>query len=147
MTASAHHHPSPTNRPYGKRGAAERWLGVFAACNGFVAVAMGAFAAHAARRWLEPPALELLRTGALYEMFHALAILATASVASKASAQRLFLASQLAFAVGILLFSGSLYVLAFTGHSLWGAMTPFGGVAFLVGWLLLAVGLWYFHNK
>lgn len=146
MNSASTSHTATLSPGAGKIGATERWLALFAALNGFVAVALGAFAAHAARRWLDPPAIELLRTGALYEMFHALAMLAGVGVAPRLPRPRILLGSQIAFAMGIVLFSGSLYLLAFTGQSLWGAVTPLGGVAFLVGWLLMAWGFWRYEN-
>lgn len=108
------------------------------AVSGFVAVAAGAFGAHALRSRLSPEMLQVFETGARYQMYHALALLLTAYLCGTPPhpagvwAGRLFLA-------GTVLFSGSLYVLALTGISSFGAVTPFGGVAFLAGWICLAV--------
>lgn len=105
---------------------------------GFLAVAAGAFAAHGLRPHLAPDALALFETAARYQMYHALALLAVALLAGRARARALTVAGT-AFLAGIVLFSGSLYALALTGwHSL-GAVTPFGGLAFLVGWAALAL--------
>lgn len=111
------------------------WL-LIAAINGFLAVAAGAFGAHGLQGKLDPHSLEVFETGARYQMYHALAIglaaLATRG-ASVASAQ----AAAIFFLVGIVLFSGSLYVIALTGTRAFGIVTPFGGLAFLVGWATL----------
>ena len=100
-----------------------------AALAGFACVAFGAFAAHGVS---DPRAQELLRTGALYGFVHALATLATGALAPRARlAPALFLA-------GVLLFSGSLWAMALGAPRWLGAVTPFGGLSFLAGWLALA---------
>lgn len=104
-----------------------------AAISGFVAVAAGAFAAHGVS---DPTAKELLRTGSTYEMAHALATLLCAALAG-AGMPRARLAAPW-FLGGSLLFSGSLYALALGAPRMVGAITPFGGLAFLVGWAALA---------
>lgn len=110
---------------------------------------MGAFAAHGLRARLSAPALELVHTAAQYEALHSLAILAVAALAhawghdSRAAGRGHWLrCAAAAFAIGIVLFSGSLYLLALTGQRWLGAITPFGGVAFLVGWGLVAMAGW-----
>lgn len=112
------------------------WL-VVAAVNGFVAVAFGAFAAHGLTGKIEPHALQTFETGARYHMYHALAI-GLAAIAGRGAAAPLANLAAWFFLVGIVLFSGSLYLLAVTGVRLIGIVTPFGGVAFLIGWALLA---------
>lgn len=119
------------------------WI-ITAAVNGFIAVAAGAFAAHALNKKMSPDGLRIFETAVRYQMYHALALLAVAWVASRGAgaAPGVGTAATVAgwaFAVGILLFSGSLYALCLTGISKLGAITPFGGVAFLVGWVALAV--------
>lgn len=104
-----------------------------AAISGFLAVAFGAFAAHGAK---DARAVELLHTGSLYQMTHALAVLGWLAV-RKAGAKTGATTPAL-FLVGTLLFSGSLYALAFGAPRLLGMVTPFGGLCFLAGWLLLA---------
>lgn len=104
-----------------------------AALSGFVSVAVGAFAAHGVH---EARPVELLKTGALYEMTHALAVFAAFAVA-RASGRSGGLAAGL-FLFGSLVFSGTLYAMAFGGPRILGAITPIGGVAFLAGWLVLA---------
>ena len=106
---------------------------------GVVGVALGAFGAHGLRARLTPDMLAVFETGVRYHMYHALAILGVASVAERLQASRLVLASGWFFLAGIVLFSGSLYLLAVTGVRVLGAITPFGGVAFLLGWGCLAL--------
>lgn len=104
-----------------------------AALSGFVSVAVGAFAAHGVH---ETRPAELLKTGALYEMTHALAVFAAFAVA-RVTGRSGGLAAGL-FLLGTLVFSGTLYAMAFGGPRILGAITPIGGVAFLAGWLALA---------
>ena len=106
---------------------------------GFVAVAAGAFGAHALRARLEPDLLAVFETGARYQMYHALALLGVALAAARNPAPALQWAGWL-FAAGILIFSGSLYVLALSGVRWLGAITPIGGLCFLGGWIALALG-------
>jgi len=105
-----------------------------AAFLGFSGVALGAFGAHGLRDRVSPAMLEVYRTGVLYHLIHALAVLAIAL-----GAPRLRRPSVIAglFAGGIAVFSGSLYLLALTGITTLGAITPIGGLAFLAGWALL----------
>jgi uncharacterized membrane protein YgdD (TMEM256/DUF423 family) len=103
-----------------------------AAISGFVAVAAGAFAAHGVS---DPTAKELLRTGSTYELAHALAILACAALAT--AMPRAVFAPPL-FLGGAVLFCGSLYALALGAPRIVGAITPFGGLALLAGWAVLA---------
>ena len=103
------------------------------AINAAVAVAAGAFAAHGLRERLEARALEVFETGARYHMYHALGMIAAGLVAARAPGW--------VFQAGIALFSGSLYALALTDVKALGAITPIGGVAFLVGWIWLAVAV------
>lgn len=112
------------------------WLAV-AAVNGFLAVAFGAFAAHGLSGRLDAHALQIFETGARYHMYHALA-LGLAAIALRVTPSSIGQAACAAFLVGIVLFSGSLYALSLTGLRWLGAITPFGGLAFLVGWALLA---------
>ena len=109
------------------------WL-LIAAVNGFISVAAGAFGAHGLQGRLDPHALTVFETGARYQMYHALAI-GIAAVSSRNIATNIACAS---FLAGIILFSGSLYLLALTGVRAFGFVTPFGGLAFLLGWLALA---------
>lgn len=107
----------------------------------FLAVAAGAFAAHALRARLAPDLLAVFETGARYQMYHSLALLAVAWYLSEHPGPQ-GLAAGWAFVAGIVVFSGSLYLLALTGTRWLGAITPLGGVAFLAGWVLLAWAAW-----
>ena len=109
---------------------------------GGLAVAAGAFGAHALRAHLTPDLLAVFETGARYQMYHALALCLVGIVRSAPVPQRLTAAAGWCFVFGILLFSGSLYLLALTGTTWWGAVTPLGGVAFLIGWGCLAAAAW-----
>jgi len=115
------------------------WITV-AAVNGFIAVAVGAFAAHGLSERLEPKALGWIETAARYEAVHALALLGVAILAGRAAAPSWSLSlSAWTFAVGMALFSGSLYLMGLFGWRWLGAATPLGGLAFLIGWVLLAI--------
>jgi uncharacterized membrane protein YgdD (TMEM256/DUF423 family) len=102
-----------------------------------VAVALGAFAAHGLRSRISPEALATFETGARYHMYHALALLAVAWAATRWPGAAVSAAGWL-FVAGTVLFSGSLYLLAVTGVRALGAITPLGGLAFILGWLALA---------
>jgi uncharacterized membrane protein YgdD (TMEM256/DUF423 family) len=105
----------------------------------FIGVALGAFAAHGLKNRLDASLLATFEIGVRYQMYHALALLAVAWAYTRwpsaltASAGWLFIA-------GILVFSGTLYLLALTGSRWLGAITPLGGLAFLAGWICLAWG-------
>ena len=101
-----------------------------------IAVAAGAFGAHALRARVEPRLLEVFETGARYQMYHALALLFVAWLAERSVGSAVPVAGW-AFVLGTVLFSGSLYAMALTGRTWLGAVTPLGGVAFLVGWAAL----------
>jgi uncharacterized membrane protein YgdD (TMEM256/DUF423 family) len=105
---------------------------------GGIGVAIGAFGAHGLRGRLSPEMLAVFETGVRYHMYHALAILATAAVLPRIDGRAVLVAGW-SFMAGIVLFSGSLYALALSGVSTLGAITPLGGVAFLIGWISLAV--------
>ena len=111
---------------------------ILGAVFGALSVAAGAFGAHALRGQLEPRMLEVFETAARYQMYHALALFAAAWLYQQTQAPAAQLAGW-AFVAGILLFSGSLYAMSFTGFRGLGAITPIGGVAFMVGWAALAV--------
>jgi len=112
------------------------WL-LVAAVNGLLAVAAGAFGAHGFQARIDAHALQVFETGARYQMYHALAI-GLAAFAIRDAAAGPATAAAGFFLAGILLFSGSLYLLALTGTKLLGIITPFGGVCFLIGWGCLA---------
>jgi len=106
-----------------------------------LAVAAGAFGAHALRAKLEPRMLEVFETAVRYQMYHALALFAVAWVISRTpvGAAGAVQASGWLFIAGTLLFSGSLYAMTFTGIRALGAITPLGGVCFIAGWIALAL--------
>ena len=104
----------------------------------FLAVGLGAFGAHGLRTRLSPEMLAVFETGVRYHMFHALALLVTALVMGHMSGWLVASAGWF-FTAGIVLFSGSLYLLALTGITILGAITPLGGLAFLIGWACLAI--------
>jgi len=113
-----------------------RWLRL-GALSAFTAVALGAFGAHALKERLTPEMLAIFETGVRYQMYHALALLAVGILANRpgSTAGR----SGAGFALGTLLFSGSLYALALTGQRWLGAVTPIGGLLFLAAWLNLVL--------
>ena len=115
----------------------QRSYALAGAISGFIAVAAGAFGAHALRARLGLEMLQVFETGARYQMYHALALLAAAFLARNGDRPAAAWAARL-FLLGTVLFSGSLYALALSGISRLGLITPFGGVAFLAGWLCLA---------
>lgn len=104
------------------------------AINAGLAVAAGAFAAHGLRERLAARALEVFETAARYHMYHALAMILAALVATNGARTAGWI-----FQAGIVVFSGSLYALALTDVKVLGAITPIGGLAFLVGWAWLAI--------
>lgn len=110
-----------------------------------LSVAGGAFASHALKEKISERALEIFETGSKYQMYHALALLAIALLLSRGEvASTLLNTAGFAFIAGIVLFSGSLYALSLSGIKWLGAITPLGGVAFLIGWSCLAVAAWSF---
>lgn len=116
-----------------------RWAVLFAGLSGAIAVAMGAGAAHGLSARLGPEALGWVRTGADYQLGHSVLLAAVGLFGARG---RGYLASASLFVVGILLFCGSLYVMAFTGMRWLGAVTPIGGGAMIAGWLVLAWSGW-----
>lgn len=114
------------------------WL-LIAAASGFIAVALGAFAAHGLQGRLEPKALGWIDTGLRYQMFHAAALIGVSLLARDGTTLALQVAGW-AFAIGTLLFSGLLYAMALGAPRWFGAIVPLGGLSFLGGWLALA---WY----
>src|SRR5678815_1358701 len=107
------------------------------ALNAAIAIAAGAFAAHGLRARLDARSVEVFETAARYHMYHAFALVLAGMLANASAMRGTQLAGWL-FQAGIVLFSGSLYALALTGAKTLGAVAPFGGIAFLGGWLCLA---------
>lgn len=110
------------------------------AINALFAVAMGAFGAHGLSGQLSERMLEVFQTGVQYHMAHALGLILVGIIAAQRPPNPAIEWSGRLLLAGIVLFSGSLYVLALTGIGWLGAITPFGGTAFLLGWGLLAWG-------
>jgi uncharacterized membrane protein YgdD (TMEM256/DUF423 family) len=106
---------------------------------GFLGVAFGAFGAHALRARLSAEMLAVFETGVRYHMYHTLAVLVVAAAIGHIGSARLLTAAGWFFTAGIVLFSGSLYALALTGVGTLGAITPIGGLLFLLGWASLAL--------
>lgn len=115
----------------------ERTFLALGAISALIAVAAGAFGAHALKGRVGADALAAFETGARYQMFHALGLAAAAWAASRFSGALVGAAGWL-FVAGTVLFSGSLYLLALAGARWLGAVTPVGGAAFLAGWACLA---------
>jgi uncharacterized membrane protein YgdD (TMEM256/DUF423 family) len=111
-----------------------------AALLGAVAVALGAFAAHGLRGRLSEPLLQVFQTGVHYQFYHVLALLLVGLLLQRRESRGLRLAAML-FLLGILIFCGSLYLLALSGVHWLGAITPLGGSAFIAGWLVLAFSI------
>jgi uncharacterized membrane protein YgdD (TMEM256/DUF423 family) len=112
---------------------------ILGALNAFLSVGLGAFGAHGLEGKLEPKYLETWKTGVTYQMFHATGILIVGVLLGKLPANALLSWSGWLMVIGIILFSGSLYVLSLTKISILGAVTPLGGVAFLAAWILMIV--------
>ena len=116
----------------------ERLFIIIGAVSGAIGVAAGALGAHALRARVEPRLLEVFETGARYQMYHAIALLAAAWVVTRFPGS-LANASGWLFLAGTVLFSGSLYAMTLTGIRALGAITPLGGVCFIAGWACLAL--------
>lgn len=115
---------------------------IFGALSGALAVAMGAYGAHAGAQFLTTEATITFGKAVRYNMHHALVLLAvTLAISQWPQQEKLLHGAGLLFIVGIILFSGSLYLLALTGINL-GYITPLGGVSFICGWLCLAMAAW-----
>jgi uncharacterized membrane protein YgdD (TMEM256/DUF423 family) len=111
----------------------------FASLSGAIGVALGAFGAHALKNRLTTERLQTFETGVRYQMYHVAGLLGAAFASGQWPGSSLPVWAGWAFVVGTGLFSGSLYLLVMTEKRWLGAITPFGGVAFIVGWILLAL--------
>lgn len=116
---------------------AQRTFAAAGAISAFLSVALGAFAAHVLKEKLQPDMLAVFETGARYQMYHALAMLAVSFALTRWPSPGMAAAGWL-FLAGTVLFSGSLYALALSGVKALGAVTPLGGLCFLAGWLCFA---------
>lgn len=113
-----------------------------AAISGLLSVAFGAFGAHALRARLDSQALGVFETAVQYQFYHSLALLAVGLLMLQNPASALLRSSALLFILGIVVFSGSLYLLSLTGLRWLGAVTPLGGLGFIAGWACLAAAAW-----
>jgi len=118
-----------------------RAVTVVGALLGFLGVAFGAFGAHGLKARVSPEMLEIFKTGAHYQLVHAVVLLVLGALAPRLEPSCARWAGIL-FTAGVLVFSGSLYALVFSGNRQLGAITPLGGVLLLSGWLTLAFGAW-----
>lgn len=105
-------------------------------------VVLGAFGAHGLKTRLDPPLLAVWQTAVQYHLVHGLGMLLVGIAAGGAARYRLAVWSAALLGAGILLFSGSLYLLALTGQGALGAVAPLGGACFILGWLLFAAAAW-----
>ncbi|MDI7209310.1 DUF423 domain-containing protein [Leptospira santarosai] len=115
----------------------QRTIFILSSLSGFLGVALGAFGAHALKPILTPELLAIYETGNRYHLIHSIPPLILA-ITGYVNNSRLVWFSSILFLTGILVFSGSLYVLAIVGIRILGAITPIGGIAFLIAWGLLA---------
>ena len=111
----------------------------FGSLLGFLGVAFGAFGAHALKGRLSADMLVVFETGVRYQMYHAFAILIVAAAIGRIGDANLLVLAGWFFVAGVLLFSGSLYVLSLSGVGVLGAITPVGGLLFLIGWVCLGL--------
>ena len=116
---------------------AQIWV-VFGAVSGFLSVAFGAFGAHALSQRLDPRMLDVFRTGAQYQMYHALALIGLGLWAARYPTVSTTVPGW-CFAAGSIIFSGSLYALSISGVKWLGAITPIGGVLFMIGWISFGI--------
>src|SRR5215467_15912918 len=117
----------------------DRTFLLIGAAAGFLGVTFGAFGAHALRSRLSPEMLAVFETGVRYQMYHAFAVLIVAAGIGHIGTARLLVMAGWFFFAGVVLFSGSLYVLALTSATTLGIVTPFGGLLFLIGWACLGL--------
>jgi uncharacterized membrane protein YgdD (TMEM256/DUF423 family) len=113
---------------------------VLGAIFGFLAVAFGAFGAHAIKNRISADMLEVYKTAVQYQMYHAFALIAVALLLKFFPDSRMFTMAGYFFTAGIILFSGSLYGLSLSEIKAFGPVTPFGGLCFLTGWVMVPVG-------
>ena len=118
----------------------DRFFFIAGSISAFLGVALGAFAAHGLKTKLSPEMFNIFEVGVRYHMYHALALLAVAWASTRWPGGSITAAGWL-FLAGTIIFSGSLYLLSLTGLRWLGAITPIGGLAFLLGWLFLTWGI------
>ena len=108
---------------------------------GLLAVILGAFGAHGLEKIVDAKTLNTYQTGVEYQFYHSFALIAAGILAHLWSNHKLFRRAGVFFLLGIIIFSGSLYLYTFTGIKAFGMITPIGGLSFIVGWLLLIAGV------
>ncbi|MCR8633295.1 DUF423 domain-containing protein [Paenibacillus radicis (ex Xue et al. 2023)] len=123
-----------------------RFVAIGSIC-AFLSVAFGAFGAHMLKDVLTPGNLTVFQTGVLYQMMHSVGLIALGIAAGFMPGSKYLIRAGWFLLTGIVLFSGSLYVLSLTDIKILGAITPFGGVSFLVGWVLVAVAAFRHKQK
>lgn len=119
---------------------------VLGSLSAFAGVALGAFGAHGLKTRVTPEMLTVWQTGVLYHLIHALGLLLVGILSQLMPETAMVRNAGWAILLGTLLFSGSLYALVLTGIKPLGMITPFGGIAFLLGWLLLGVAAWQYQG-
>jgi len=119
----------------------DRLFFMLGSLSGFIAVALGAFGAHALKARLDPDLLAIFEIGVRYQLTHAFALLAVGWAQTRWPGRVLAVGGWL-FVAGSVFFSGSLYGMSLTGARWWGVITPIGGMAWLVAWLCLAWAAW-----
>lgn len=119
-----------------------KFIFLFAGLSGFLGVALGAFGAHGLRGKLDASAMHAYETAVSYQLFHTLALLVCLLLTIQLGKYWAFTYASFAFTIGILLFSGSLYLLTVFGLKVLGPVTPLGGIFLLAGWILLSLGIW-----
>ncbi len=119
-----------------------KWLLLLASLSGFTGVALGAFAAHGLRGKLPESMLNVFQTGVSYQLWHTMALIGVALLLLRSPESTLLKATGVLFALGIVLFSGSLYLLTLTGVGKLGMITPLGGMLWLIAWLCLGLAVW-----
>jgi uncharacterized membrane protein YgdD (TMEM256/DUF423 family) len=126
----------------GSPSSAARLFALLGCVLAFTGVLLGAFGTHALKAALSAEALAIWQTAQQYQSFHALALIVVAGILHNVSTSRVVAAAGWCFFIGILVFSGSLYLLSVSGVRALGAITPIGGLSFLLGWVLLTMGVW-----
>jgi len=107
-----------------------------------LAVGFGAFGAHIVQDILSPERFDIYQTGVQYHFYHALGLILIGAISLRIEGSKWLKWSSYLLTAGIVIFSGSLYLLTLTDTGWLGAITPFGGFAFILGWVFLAIGLW-----
>ncbi len=124
-----------------------RFFLIIAAVSGLSAVALGAFGAHGLKGLLSAELMSAFQTAVQYHFYHTLAVVGVSLLLIPYPKRRVFVAAAWAFVVGLVLFCGSLYGLAFGAPRWVGPITPLGGVSFMAGWMLLVVGAWRLNKS